>query len=457
MQAQLEAALAANKVNGAVLGIMQGDDVTVFVAGTANKQADIDVTADTLFQIGSITKAWTATLVMMLVDDGLLDLDAPVVTYLPAFKVADPDVTARVTLRDLLSHRSGIGGDHILDTGRGDDNLERYVETCADLGQDHDLGATMSYCNSGYSVAGRVIEVVTGKTWDTVVRERLIAPLGLTHTNTLPEEAIMFRAAVGHIDGEPAPMWVLPRSAGPAGLINSTAKDLLAFARMHLDEGRAPDGTQLLSVSSVKQMQEAQIDVPDRYTLGDRWGVGWILFEWDGHHIYGHDGTTVGQRAYLRVVPDADMAICLLSTGGLAGPAFKALCTEVLRDRAGIAVPALPAPPDPAPALDLTRYEGMFARLNVELAISQLDGGLIAYADSTGPLAEAMKAGKTEEELAAEREKSAFRLRPVDESLFVATSEEMTTPIPFVFFDFDGDTPRRVHMGARAMTRKSGG
>lgn len=454
MQARLEAVLAEHKVTGAVLGIMQGDEVTVFAAGSANRRGEIDVTADTLFQIGSITKVWTASLVMMLVDEGKLDLDAPVVTYLPEFKVADPDVTARVTLRDLLSHRSGIGGDHILDTGRGDDTLERYVATCGELGQDHDLGATMSYCNTGYSVAGRVIEVVTGKTWDAFLRERLIAPLGLTHTNTLPEEAILFRTAVGHVDDEVAPMWVLPRSAGPAGLINARAADLLKFARLHLDDGRGPDGTQLLSVAAVKQMQEAQIDVPDRYTLGDRWGVGWILFEWDGHHVYGHDGTTVGQRAYMRIVPDADMAICMLSTGGLAGAAFKDLCTEVLRDRAGVAVPSLPSAPETPPALDLSLYTGTYSRLNVDLAIEARDGALVGYADTSGPLAAAMQAGKTPEEIAAAREKAKFTLTPVDESLFLATTAEVAIPIPFVFFDFDGAAPRRVHMGARAMTRR---
>ena len=108
-----------------------------------------------------------------------------------------------VTLRHLLSHTSGIDGDHFADFGRGDDCLERYVESCSSLEQTHPLGATMSYCNTGFSVLGRVIEVVTGKVWDAVMRERLFEPLGLEHTSTLPEEAIMHRAAVGHIKPSP--------------------------------------------------------------------------------------------------------------------------------------------------------------------------------------------------------------------------------------------------------------
>src|SRR3712207_8066117 len=103
--------MADKKVPGAVLGVLDGDEVAVYAAGLTNKNTGIDVTPDTLFQIGSITKVWTATLVMMLVDEGVLDLDEPVVTYLPELRFADADVTARVTLRHLLSHSSGIGGD----------------------------------------------------------------------------------------------------------------------------------------------------------------------------------------------------------------------------------------------------------------------------------------------------------------------------------------------------------
>jgi CubicO group peptidase (beta-lactamase class C family) len=450
LQARLEAVLAEHDVPGATLGVLDGDDVTVLAAGITNKNTGVEVTDDTLFQIGSITKVWTATLVMMLVDEGVLDLDAPVVTYLPEFKVADADVGARVTLRHLLCHSSGIGGDHILDTGRGDDTLERYLETCAELGQEHELGATMSYCNTGYSVLGRVIEKVTEKSWDAVLRERLIAPLGLTHTNTLPEEAILHRVAVGHVklpgedEQQVAPLWVLPRSAGPAGLINATAADLLAFARLHLDEGRAPDGTQLLSVGAVEQMQEPQVEVPDKYTLGDRWGLGWILFDWDGHRAYGHDGTTVGQRAYLRILPEARVAVCLLTNGGNAHSAYRTLLREIAAERAGVTVPSMPTAPDTPTELDLAVYAGHFARLNVDAHL-EVDGGrLRGTFKSSGPLA-AM--------LPKDDEGQKIEAVPVDRTLFLASVAEMPDPVPLVFFDFEGEAPRRFHFGARAMTR----
>ena len=450
LQARLEAVLAEHGVPGATLGVLHRGEVTVNAAGITNKNTGIEVTDDTLFQIGSVTKVWTATLVMMLVDEGVLDLDQPVVTYLPEFRVADTDVAQRVTLRHLLCHSSGIGGDHILETGRGDDTLERYLETCAELGQEHELGATMSYCNTGYSVLGRVIEKVTDKSWDTVLRERLIAPLGLTHTNTLPEEAILHRVAVGHMklpgqdEDQVAPMWVLPRSAGPAGLVNATAADLLAFARLHLDEGRAADGTQLLSVGAVKQMQEPQIEVPDKFTLGGQWGLGWILFDWDGRPGYGHDGATIGQRAYLRVVPEAGLAVCLLTNGGNSHSAFRDLFREIAAEHAGITVPPMPTAPETPPDLDLSRYAGHYARLNVDVQLEVEDGRLRGTFTRSGALA-AM--------LPDDDEGQGIEAVPVDRTLFLGSVKELPEPIPLVFFDFEGDTPRRFHFGARAMTR----
>ena len=136
---------------------------------------------------------------MQLVDEGLADLDAPVVEVLPELRLADPDVTKHVTLRHLLNHTSGIDGDVFTDTGRGDDCIERYVELLGEQTQNHPLGATWSYCNAGFSVLGRVIEKLTGKTWDEALRERLFTPLQMEHAITLPEEALLHAAAVGHV------------------------------------------------------------------------------------------------------------------------------------------------------------------------------------------------------------------------------------------------------------------
>src|SRR5262249_29644913 len=154
------------------------------------------------------------------------------------------------------------------------------------------LGATWSYCNSGFALAGRVVEVLAGGTWDAALQARLIEPLGLQHTGTLPEDALLHRAAAGHPsqDGrppEPARVWGLPRCVGPAGMISASAADVLAFARLHLTGGLAPDGTRLLSEASAAEMTTLQAELPDRNTLGRSWGLGWIRYDWGGRELLG--------------------------------------------------------------------------------------------------------------------------------------------------------------------------
>lgn len=283
-QRRLSTLAARHGVPGATLGILQvrpgGEDELVEAAtGVLNKDTGVAVTTNSVFQIGSMSKVWTATLALQLVDEGLLDLDAPIVQVLPELQLGDPDVAKQVTMRHLLTHTSGIDGDVFTDTGRGDDCLEKYVDLLADVVQNHPLGATWSYCNSGFSLAGRVIEKLTGGTWDQALRDRIITPLGLQNTVTLPEEALLRLAAVGHVsEGEEEPkratIWGLPRSLGPAGLITSTVADALAFARLHLNGGVAPDGTRVLSEASVAAMAEQHAELPDKYSLGDSWGPG---------------------------------------------------------------------------------------------------------------------------------------------------------------------------------------
>lgn len=202
---RLAGLIAEYEVPGANLAFLHEGEVHEFAAGVLNVDTGVEVTTDSLFQIGSVSKVWTATQIMLLVERGELTLDTPVVQVLPEFRVADPEVTKTVTIRHLLSHTSGIDGDFFLDTGRGDDCIEKYVEACADLAQNHPIGATQSYCNAGFTIAGRVIERLTGKVWDAALREQIIEPLGLTHTHTLPEDVLRFRGAMGHMDGAPAP------------------------------------------------------------------------------------------------------------------------------------------------------------------------------------------------------------------------------------------------------------
>jgi CubicO group peptidase (beta-lactamase class C family) len=448
LQSRLAELIAQHKTPGAAVGVLKDGELTQAAAGVINLDTGVETTTDTLFQIGSISKVWTTTVIMQLVDEGKISLDEPVQTYLPGFKVADSDVSARVTLRHLLSHTSGIDGDHFQDFGRGDDCIEKYVDACATLGQTHPLGATMSYCNTGFTIAGRIIEVITGGQWDAVMRERLFAPLGLTHTNTLPEEALLFRTAVGHIvvnPGDPpsrAPVWVLPRIAGPMGLINSTPADVLTFAKMHMDLGKSADGTQILSEASVRAMQEPQIEIPDNHTLGSHWGVGWILFDWAGNKVYGHDGGTIGQAAFLRVAPDANLAVCLLTNGGDAGEVYRKLFAELFDELAGIPVPQLPKALETPLEMDLAAYAGTYERLGIRIDLEPADGILAGTTTMSGPLAQMLP-----------NPVQKMRFVPVDSETFLVYSEGDGPPTPAVFYDFVDGVPRYVHLGARAHPR----
>jgi len=437
-----------HRVPGAALGILRvrdgQDDERVEVAyGLLNKATGIEATADSVFQIGSMTKVWTATVVMQLVDEGKLDLDAPVRDFLPELELSDPDVAATVTMRHLLSHTSGIDGDIFTDTGRGDDCLEKYAARLATAAQNHPIGATWSYCNSGFSLAGRVIEKVTGGTWDAAIRERLVAPLALEHTGTLPEEAMLHRVAVGHIEIEDeivrAPAaFGLPRSAGPAGLINSTVGDVLTFARVHLAGGVAPDGTRLLSEEGTAAMTEKQADVPDKYLLGDSWGIGWIRFGWDGRRLIGHDGNTIGQAAFLRVLPDEGLAVTLLTNGGHTADLYRDLYREIFGQLAGVAVPGTLDPPEEPVSVDIGPHLGRYERASVLVDVLEGDDGPVLRTEVTGEIA-AMVPDPVEE----------YPMTAVDENLFVVRPPGTETWIPVTFYSLPtGES--YVHFGARA-------
>src|SRR3954469_16588990 len=189
--AALEARLAEladkHEVVGASVAVMVGNEITEAVTGTANLRSGLPVSTETVFQIGSITKVYTATLVMQLVDEGLVDLDAPVRTYLPEFRLGDETAASAITVRQLLSHTSGIDGDVFDEFGRGDECVEKYVDAMAALAQTSDPGAFFSYCNAGYVVLGHIVERLRHCSWDAALRTYLLEPLGLADTVTLPE------------------------------------------------------------------------------------------------------------------------------------------------------------------------------------------------------------------------------------------------------------------------------
>jgi CubicO group peptidase (beta-lactamase class C family) len=376
LQARLDEAREKAGVVGASLAVLHDGEVSAAASGVLNKATGAEATTDSLFQIGSITKTYTATLVMQLVEQGTLELDAPVTDVLPAFRVADAATTPQITLRHLLTHTSGFDGDHFADHGRGDDVLERYTASCSELSQTTPIGALFSYNNAGFSVLGRVVEVATGQVWDAALRERLLAPLGLDHSATLPEDVLRFGAAMGHIgpDLPPGPQWGLPRSVGPAGLICATATDLVGFARSHLEPGS------VLSAESIATMQQPVVRIPGPAggPLPEQQALGWMLSDLGGVRVVGHDGGTIGQSARLRFVPETGTAVALLTNGGDAFGIFS-LVDELLKELTG-AVPhgELEPPTGPVDA-DLSAWTGRYARNNQSVEVRVVDGALMGH------------------------------------------------------------------------------
>ncbi len=375
--------LAEHQVPGAAIGVYAGGQVIDFAAGVLSTATGVEATADSLFQIGSITKTWTATLVMQLADEGLLDIDAPVSQYLPDFRVADAQASRVMTTRQLLCHTAGFEGDIFTDTGKDDDCVAKYVATLATDPQLFPPGEMFSYNNAGFCVLGRIVEVLRGKPYDQCLRDHLFTPLGLTHAATDPYSAILYRAAVGHLQQNqedapaPAPVWALARSNAPAGaMLAMRPRDLLAFARMHMAGGTAADGTRVLGEAAVKAMQEQQVTLPPLGLMGTHWGLGWELFDWS-EPVIGHDGGTIGQSAFLRMVPGKDVAIALLTNGGNPIAVYHEVFGHLLRELAGVELPAWPAPPASPERVDASRYAGRYANEVSELTVSQDADGRI--------------------------------------------------------------------------------
>ena len=377
-------------VPGAQVGVLGPDgEVRVVAAGLTSLRTRVEVDADTLFQIGSITKVWTTTLLMQLVDEGAIALDTPVVEILPDFRVAEAGYGDAVTVAQLVTHTSGIVGDLFTDTGDGDDCVERYVASLASAPSVTAPGGPLSYCNAGFVVAGRIVEVVRGTVWDDALAEGVVGPLGLGQVVTRVRDVPLFRAAVGHVrvGGAvvPAQRWTLPRALGPAGLIAASAGDLLRFAAMHLRDGVGLGGERVLSAESARLMRERQVDLGAVSTVSTGWGLGWALADWGraGRPVPAvqHGGQTIGQNARLHAFPDTGVAFCVL-TNSVGGPGFVQEMEDLIGAELGLAPPR-PVVEDGG---DLRRALGVYANAMATCTLYREADGLI-YLDVVNKLA----------------------------------------------------------------------
>ena len=325
-------AMQRHHVPGVAFGLLaEGHEFTAGF-GVTNARHPLPVHDNTLFQIGSITKTYTGTAIVRLAEMGKLGLDEPARRYIPDFRMRDTEVTARLTARHLLTHTGGWEGDFFEDTGLGDDALRAYVEKMAELPQLTPLGKVWSYHNSGFSLAGRLIEAVTGETYEAALSELVLAPLGLRHTHIFPNDVMTHRFVAGHAwyndQHIVLPEWALPRAAWPAGGLIASVKDQLRYARFNLDDGRSMDGTPLITAESLATMQS-----PTTPTQFDQHiGLAWFVFDSSGVRQIGHGGGTVGQISTLTLIPDQKLAFSWLTNSGAGGLVINDVTKEALTE-----------------------------------------------------------------------------------------------------------------------------
>src|SRR3954470_16165192 len=267
-------------------------------AGVTCVENPLPVDEKTLFQFGSTGKTYTATAIMRLVEQGKVDLDAPVRTYLPDFTLRDEDVAKKVTVLQLLNHTAGWEGDMMDNTGDGDDALEKYVARMERLQQVSPLGSTVSYNNASLAVAGLIIARICGTTYEQAIRDLLLDPLGLSLTFFFPNEIMTRRFAVGHKNADDGTITIarpgaMPRGNAPAGRMSATARDQIAWARFHLGDGTADDGTRVLRQETLDLRKQPTVDMRGS-ALGDYVGISWLLRDIGDVRLVGHGGSMNG-------------------------------------------------------------------------------------------------------------------------------------------------------------------
>jgi CubicO group peptidase (beta-lactamase class C family) len=363
-------------VPGVAVGILHEGETVTAGFGVTSVENPLPVTGETLFQIGSISKTFTGTAIMQLVEQGQLDLDATVRTYVPDFAVSDGTASAQATIRHLLTHTGGWAGDFFHATGTGDDALARYVADMAELPQLVPIGSLWSYNNAGFSLAGYIIERVVGQSYEAALKELVLEPLGLQASFFDPGEVMTHRFAVGHnvVEGTArvARPWPLERSTHPAGGITSTVRDLLRYARFHLEDGRADDGSPLLSPDSIAQMQSPQVTLWE----DEAWGLTWAVNQVDGKREISHGGGTNGQISQLALVPEHGFALAVLTNADRGSELTRAVRRWALKEY--LDLEATKPQPIESSEEELAQYVGCYRGYFADLELGLLGGKLVA-------------------------------------------------------------------------------
>ena len=291
------------------------DDKVIYLKGLGVKdfEKNIPVTPDTRFAIGSSTKAFTAMLAAMSADDGKLSLDDSPKKFLPYFTLRDQDAAAKITMRDLLSHRSGLNRtDLAMVTGVL--NREELIKVAGMAKPTAKLGEKWQYQNVMYAAAGEAVAKAQNSTWDDLIAKRIFKPLGMKNSDT---QAVDMQKARDYSFGyEYNPTTKATRrlpqrsivAAAPAGAIDSSARDMAQWVRLMLGNG-VFNGKRLVSEKAFEELTRKQINIAGSVD----YGLGWFLRQWNGHKVVEHGGNIDGFNAQVAFMPDQKVGFVLLT------------------------------------------------------------------------------------------------------------------------------------------------
>jgi CubicO group peptidase (beta-lactamase class C family) len=323
----VKAAAQKYGIPGAAVGVWTDGRERYACHGVTSIENPLPIDPNTLFLIGSVTKTYTATALMCLVAKGLVELKAPVRHYVPELKLANEQAAKEITVLNLLNHTAGLDNGLIVDTGEGDEALSTYVAKMAELNLVAAPGVRASYSQAGYNLAGRIIEKITGLTYERAVATLVLEPLGLSHSFFNRDDILTRRFAVGHNPDAGgtlsiARLWRRWRGDNPGGGLASSASDQIRWARFHLGEGCAQSGIRVLPAEPLIQMKQPTIPLRGS-TLGDAIGLSWFLRDVEGVRTVGHGGSANGQFAELLTVPERAFAVVALSNASPGGIPFN--------------------------------------------------------------------------------------------------------------------------------------
>ena len=453
-QRYAESLIDTHKIPAISLAVWHNKKLYQAAAGVLNLQTGVEATTDSIFQVGSISKVMTSSLVMQLVDEGKVVLDNPVKHYIRDFAIADRYATESITVRQLLNHTSGMDGDFFPDDNYQSGNpIARFVDRCNLLPLIHPVGKHYSYSNTAFAIAGRLVEVITGGTWFDAIEERIFQPLGMNHAICRPMDALRYRAAIGHIPNrecsnpDSPDFWqqtqqlYLSMGMAPAGAtITMSASDLITFARAHMEGGLTQGGERWLSEHAVSQMQQPQVEIPSLSSgISSHAGLNWGLHRLNanGRLIYGHGGGTCGQMSMLRIVADRDTCIAVLVNAEHAEVAYQTVINALLKELADFDL----TEPKPSfvtvPNEQLAHYIGDYQSSGEHYAIRLENARLTAVYKDIATKAPAVKT----------------YLKPLDDALWMGFSEEGAPGAKIRFLEPDDSGRYRYIFSTRMLPR----